>query len=685
MSNIIEISKHYLLTIDLPNLIKTNQYYNLINQIKNYEDTLQKIFLSSKNSQLINDPYVFLWKIKKNEINNDLFVNLEDLEFEKFDNYNDNINNNNGDNVNNDDNGDNVNNVNNISTISTISTNELLKFKSLDNIVLTGPFIRSHINNINSCPIRKEVYIYKYTEQKWKDIINLEHYTDNKSEYVFENKLYKICLIKKKYKSPAHILLQHDYIKRVGWINGYFYISSMFLIEYQKHISNFDPKYKDPIMNLPYDPLEIYQNIIQDRTHPIKIIETVDLELINKLDKKDYEKLYDIKNKSNNLLGRKTCIEFCLDKYASEQHPIIIHQLKQILIILNQHTYKRPPFLYARILDYHNKFPDIYALLNQNNIYNIDENECLIKNFENCENIDTFIIIFCIQKDNIKWLLDYLQYINKNINKEIIDIIIKYNAIDILKNLIIQQKIDQNFIYYAILMTQELDLFKLITFVYDIAINYLKDILEKALIRSFYFLWKIDNSIVNISFDNQQNLLHQLKYNLENYKAIQDIITLILKIKPELINLIDEFNETPIIFHSINNPELLQIFLDFDFDPTIFDNDNNSFVHYLCKHNQIIILKTAIKKYPELLNVPNNNGETPCIVSCINCNEDNFYTLKGFGADLLAQDKYGNTVYHYICKNSLCLAMIIENIKNYFGITPENYCYLSTKYYTFVN
>ena len=33
----------------MPNLIKTNQYYQIASAIKNYEDTLQKMFLNSKS------------------------------------------------------------------------------------------------------------------------------------------------------------------------------------------------------------------------------------------------------------------------------------------------------------------------------------------------------------------------------------------------------------------------------------------------------------------------------------------------------------------------------------------------------------------------------------------------------------------------------------------------------------
>ena len=62
-----------------------------------------------------------------------------------------------------------------------------------------------------------------------------------------------------------------------------------------------------------------------------------------------------------------------------------------------------------------------------------------------------------------------------------------------------------------------------------------------------------------------------------------------------------------------------------------------------------------------------------------------FYVLKNNGADLNVKDAYGNTVYHYICANSICLGMEIKNIPNFFGATPKDYCILSQKYYYFID
>ena len=72
------------------------------------------------------------------------------------------------------------------------------------------------------------------------------------------------------------------------------------------------------------------------------------------------------------------------------------------------------------------------------------------------------------------------------------------------------------------------------------------------------------------------------------------------------------------------------------------------------------------------------------MIACENKFEDLFYILKGYLADLNAKDIYGNSVYHYICLNSICLGIIIINTENLFKLTPKDYCKIAYTYYTFV-
>jgi hypothetical protein len=316
----------------------------------------------------------------------------------------------------------------------------------------------------------------------------------------------------------------------------------------------------------------------------------------------------------------------------------------------------------------------------------------------NLEQIDDTIINILIKKNDTACLLDYLSYIKRQLDKTIIDNIIKEKSMKILEELVENNLLNQHLTYYAIFMSQNLDLIKYIdnpnNFDFDVSLNYLKDIIENAKLRSFYFLYKIDQSILTLSFENGNNILHCLKYkNNKNNKNnedeehknnTKDLIALIMNQKPELINIINDNKETPIVYHSKHNPDLIPILLEYDFDATIFDINGNTFLHNICLHDKMDILKLCLKQYSELINLPNKQLQTPAIIACINNKEDMFYVLKGMGADLLSKDLYGNSCYHYICNNSMCLGMIIENTENYFGFKPSNYCKISKKYYSFI-
>jgi ankyrin repeat protein len=77
-------------------------------------------------------------------------------------------------------------------------------------------------------------------------------------------------------------------------------------------------------------------------------------------------------------------------------------------------------------------------------------------------------------------------------------------------------------------------------------------------------------------------------------------------------------------------------------------------------------------------------NETPILIACKFGCEDIYFLLKSLNADLSIIDYYGNSVYHYICLNSLVIGSVIENKPNIFGYTPEDYCNISPSYYAFV-
>lgn len=301
----------------------------------------------------------------------------------------------------------------------------------------------------------------------------------------------------------------------------------------------------------------------------------------------------------------------------------------------------------------------------------------------NVNDIDTFVLEYIIKNDDPEQFYDYINFYKIKINKDVINTLIKHESNKISSQLAIELKdTDVHLLYYLIFMSEDIDLTNKINFTLDIEIsmNYLKDILINGKVRSFYYLYDTDQTIINSLFEEDKNILHLIKQN-GNYS---DLVEMIINLKPDLLNLKDSNKETPIMFHSKSNPEIVKIMLGYEFDYTLTDSHGNTFIHYLCKSDNPDILKYALKRCPELIDMPNKKSETPITITGLNDKEDMFYVLKSMGADIKTKDLYGNTVFHYLCANSMCLGMIIDNSPNYFGLRPSDYCKISPKYYTFV-
>lgn len=637
---------------DLPDLIRRNDYYNYISYIENFEDTLTKIFNSSHNSNLKNDSRIFLWPINE-YINKDLFENMINFDHKEFG----------------------------------------VKFKNenaMTGVVITGPYIRNCLINVSfdeknkdrksKIMPKRDIYLFRYNENKWKDIIeNLEEYEKRDNDYIFEDDNYSICLIKKKYISPSHILLQHDYIKRIGWENGSFYVSSRFLLDYQKHRKTILSKVCDPILNIPYDPLGIFYLVENCNKNIVKILERNDLDELMGISDKNLKKLY----------NSKTLIEICVDKYMKENNLLLLENYEKIIVYLMQFKFKRPVSLYANNVKLFKKNEILYKFICDNDSKNYEFSEELLNytntivNINNLEDINNTIIEYFIKIDDPINLIYFLGSIQQKINKKILEKIVKYNSILIMRELIENKLIDDYMTYNLILISGNIKLIELINFNMDIAINFLKDIIINGISESFIYLIENDNTIVTTIFEDNKNIFHLIKQRGDYEKIIDKVF----EYNDELINICDNNGETPLIYHSKTNPKLLDVFLKYDniIDLTIRDNEGNNCLHNLCKFNEPKILKNIIKKYPELINMPNSKSEYPIMICCKNKNEEMFYILKNNKANLSVKDLYGNTVYHYICSNSICLGIEIKNISNFFGVTPQDYCTLSQKYYHFVN
>jgi ankyrin repeat protein len=172
------------------------------------------------------------------------------------------------------------------------------------------------------------------------------------------------------------------------------------------------------------------------------------------------------------------------------------------------------------------------------------------------------------------------------------------------------------------------------------------------------------------------------------------MIKIILKLNDSLLFKKNKHGEIPIMKHIKNkNINIVQILLDYIIqsnNETIFeiiDNNKNNILHYLCKYyddNNIDFIRKICILKPEIINNQNKNFETPIILAAKNSCEDIIYFLKGINCDMYLVDIFGNSVYHYICLNELCIGMAIENKENLFGYKPSAYCKISLNYYYFI-
>jgi ankyrin repeat protein len=267
--------------------------------------------------------------------------------------------------------------------------------------------------------------------------------------------------------------------------------------------------------------------------------------------------------------------------------------------------------------------------------------------------------------------------------------IIESNPKNILINGIKSNYFSDRTKYKLILWTQNLDYFNIFgdDFDINIATNFLDEIIENCLIKSFYFLYKIDDTIINTVDSDGNTFLHIITEK----NKYHDMIKILLKLDDGILYRKNKKNQTALMTHiENNNYNIVSILIDFIIESKnehsfeIIDLNGNNILHYLCRSSYIDIIKKILPLIDPLLNVKNSNGNTPIIEAALNSQEDIIYLLKSINVDLNITDKYGNTVYHYICLNELCVGLAIENKENIFGYKPSDYCKLALNYYYFI-
>lgn len=638
---------------DIVDIIKNSKLVDEYEIIKELEETIIDLYDKNTTSDLFKNPLLLLHELTEN---NDVNIKLYDV----FD-------------------------------LSRYKIDEKI-IKNLENIVFTGSIIRSvFIDNtkINDNLIRQELFVNLINNININDIID-NTYIELSDLYYKKTDDFIIYINKQKFKNISEIILSNYNLKRIGYHNNKIYVSSMFIADYNKFYDTINSDLVDPIFNTKIDIFDVFTHINRkDNT----IFDYIYKKNFTEFKQKKIIK-YDVFNKD-----KYTPIEYSLYLYINEQNDIIKSQLKLIILDLLEQLFQRPCIFYAYLLDLEEIDNELYNIILNSPKSKLfheikKESEISIKNIQDINNL---ILKYFIIKDNSTDFYNYLRYRNtedKNIriDIEIFNYIITYDPKTIIIYGIKNNYFSERTKYKIILWTQNLDYFNLFEDEFNIqtSIGYINEIINNCFIKSFYFLYKIDNTIINVVDDDNNNILH----NINQKNKYADMIKIILKLNDSLLFKKNKHGEIPIMTHiKSKNMDIVHILIEYIIESNnetlfeIIDNNKDNILHYLCKHyddNNINIIRKICVLKSEIINNQNKNFETPIILAAKNKCEDIIYFLKGINCDMNLIDIYGNSVYHYICLNELCIGMAIENKENMFGYKPSAYCKISLNYYYFV-
>jgi hypothetical protein len=547
--------------------------------------------------------------------------------------------------------------------------------KNKTKIVFSGSSVRSVLSHKEN--YRKELFISCFDNVILKNIINLESYEETDILYFKKSGDYIINIFKFKYISPSEIILNGPYLKRFAYYNDKLYASPMFILEYNMKMKCMDINYLDPVFNTEVD--------MFDLEYPQKEVKN---DIFDVIHKKDYSALkhittYDLNKIKDNM----TCIEYAMQLYIEEECDIIQHQLKLIIYDLLKHIkFKRFPAFYAELIKLEKYDAEMYEILLTQEYLKLRQS---IQAFSTLEELNISILNYYIINDMCDEFYSYIKSIYKKPSSDIF-----YTIIDSKPKKIITEGIKKKYfsdynIYKIILLSEELNYINLINFDINIAVNFLDKIIKKCLTKSFYYLYKKDQNIINTLDANNNTLLHNIHIS-EKEDLIEDMIKLLITLDETLFMKKNNDGYTPLLYHAQNNIDIcvlmIKVIEEKNLEKLFNDktNDNNNILHILCKKNSNLrIIKKILYDNMQLINDINDNKETPIMAACKNKCEDIYYLLKGVNADLNIVDKFGNTLEHYICLNEMCIGMAIKNTENIFGYTPKDYCKISPDYYMF--
>jgi hypothetical protein len=597
-----------------------------------------------------------------------------------------------------------------------------------NNIVLSGPSTRYIFDQSEN---KNEYFVSYITNTKSMDDNNNDNKNDNKNDNNNINLIDKDIIIdgkkfiiKKKYNFPCLALIDHsNIIDRIMFYNNNIYVSLSFLITIFNKTSNIDFDSIDPIFKTTPDIYEVRKNIIDHEKNIKILIDEYDTKTIEKL---DHDNFINYINYNSVLL---LPIEYVILKLKQESNNILIHHLRMIITIMKnkigENVLLRSPKIIGKIFDIHNYYPALFDELQFNSIINdFSKSKDLTLNNLNYNTIEEIIKI---DRDDL--FIEYLSKCNlilkfKSNNSKslvkIIDSIILYKPKNIINKMIKLNVISNYYKHKIIFLSEQFEFFDqnlLNNLIFNNNVNdnvninenendnisendkvsenmkdsnddddnnnkylslefikeFFPEIIKRSLVRSYYIITKL--------FPNILTEYKDLLFEIDSY----DILKLICEYNHDILN------------YKINNKTLLMNLSEKGYDNMIIllldncdnildvDNQGNNFIHYLVRYNHISILSKICRRVNDIIDIQNDDMESPLLLASKLGYEEIFLILKGMNSNLNLVDEYGNTCYHYICSNKLCLNMVIPLIKNNFGYTPKDYCKISKEYYYFID
>lgn len=607
-------------------------------------------------------------------------------------------------------------------------------FNESECLCYTGPMIKRYFNpNRNDIPIKNyyNVYVIDTKTEPIDMIKNREKAELNKDVYTIKTSSSIFYLNKKSNFILSNTVLKlENPLDRIVLTHDDIWVSSMFILELYKKISCYNNTLKDPIFRYPEDIFDIFDRKKTEINNIKYLIDTINIEGIKNHDKKTLETIYIQYDEQ-----RYNVLEYVLIKMMNNEHTVLEHHLKTIIIYLSGYRYNRPIFFVARLIGFNKRYPALYdSLLEIPHDINISHT-VNTKSLESIYHIDMFILNHIIKNDNGKLFIEYITKMNirnkfKHISKtssKICNWIIDNRSFHIINSIMGLNLLCDILKYKIIFLTEEFNLLGRVFIerylsdsgienkqnsrikitkkediidnsselsldsvsnednthisieLRDIILMNLDDIIKKGLTRAFYIILKLCPNILQTDFYDSGNILHIIDSDISI-----DILEIILKINPVLINQQDKNGCTPINIYAKNGlTKSIIMLLRYNCDYTITDNNNNNFIHILCKYGHQNIIQSVIRKVLDIVEQKNKKFMTPLMIAAKNGYEELVYILKGLNCNMNAIDIYGNTVYHYICNTNICLGIIVPNKKNKFGFTPQDYCNIDSSFYHF--